>query len=61
MEGERIVFSEETAPGGHVRLIACGPLDESMFEALEDFIRHQRARLQTSTSPVDESVENARG
>jgi len=45
MEGERIVFSEETGPAQSLRLIAKGDLDASLLEALEDYIKRQKKRL----------------
>jgi hypothetical protein len=45
MEGERVVFSEETGSEQYLKLVAAGPLDDSLLEALEDYIRRQRKRL----------------
>lgn len=45
MEGERVVFSEETGSDQYLKLVAAGPLDDSLLEALEDYIRRQRKRL----------------
>lgn len=45
MEGERVVFSEETGTEQYLKLVAAGPLDDSLLEALEDYIRRQRKRL----------------
>ena len=45
MEGERVVFSEETGAEQYLKLVASGPLDDSLLEALEDYIRRQRKRL----------------
>ena len=45
MEGERVVFSEETGSEQYLKLVASGPLDDSLLEALEDYIRRQRKRL----------------
>lgn len=45
MEGERVVFSEETGADQYLKLVASGPLDDSLLEALEDYIRRQRKRL----------------
>lgn len=45
MEGERVVFSEETGNEQYLKLVASGPLDDSLLEALEDYIRRQRKRL----------------
>lgn len=45
MESERVVFSEETGADQYLKLVAAGPLDDSLLEALEDYIRRQRKRL----------------
>lgn len=45
MDGERVVFSEETGAEQYLKLVASGPLDDSLLEALEDYIRRQRKRL----------------
>jgi hypothetical protein len=45
MESERVVFSEETGAEQYLKLVAAGPLDDSLLEALEDYIRRQRKRL----------------
>jgi hypothetical protein len=48
MEGERVVFTEETNPQTYVKLVASGIVDDSLLEALEDYVKRQRKRLQTS-------------
>jgi hypothetical protein len=45
MEGERIVFTEETDPQNYVKLIASGAIDGSLLEAIEDYVKRQRKRL----------------
>jgi hypothetical protein len=45
MEGERVVFTEETNPQNYLKLIASSDVDESMLEALEDFVRRRKKRL----------------
>ncbi|MDE8650973.1 hypothetical protein PYV00_04470 [Novosphingobium sp. H3SJ31-1] len=45
MEGERVVFSEETGAEQYLKLVATGHLDDSLLEALEDYIKRQRRRL----------------
>ena len=47
MEGERVVFFEEGGPTQYVKLIASGVMDESLLEALEDYIKRQKKRLTT--------------
>jgi hypothetical protein len=46
MAGERVVFTEEGKPSQYLKLIASGDLDQGLLEALEDFVKRQRKRLQ---------------
>ena len=43
---ERTVYREEGAPGQYLRLVASGDLDDYLLEAIEDFVKRQRKRLQ---------------
>lgn len=45
MDGERIVFVDETAPDRYLKVVAKGEMDSDLLEALEDFIKRQRKRL----------------
>jgi hypothetical protein len=45
MDGERIVFTEESNPQSYLKLIASGDVDEMMLEALEDYVKRQKRRL----------------
>jgi hypothetical protein len=45
MEGERVVFTEESDPQRYVKLIASGELDESLLDGLSDYVKRQRKRL----------------
>jgi len=45
MEGERVVFTEESDPERYIKLIASGELDESLLDALSDYVKRQRKRL----------------
>jgi hypothetical protein len=45
MEGERVVFTEETSPQQYVKLVASGDFDESLLDALQDFVKRQKKRL----------------
>jgi hypothetical protein len=47
MEGERIVFTEESNPQTYLKLVAsgAGAFDDSLLEALEDYVKRQRKRL----------------
>ena len=46
MDGERVVFVEESGPSQYLKLVASGALDESLLEALEDYVARQKKRLQ---------------
>jgi hypothetical protein len=45
MDGERIVFTEESNPQNYLKLVASGDVDETMLEALEDYVKRQKKRL----------------
>jgi hypothetical protein len=45
VDGERIVFTEESNQQSYLKLIASGDVDETMLEALEDYVKHQKKRL----------------
>jgi hypothetical protein len=45
MDGERIVFTEETNPQNYLKPVASGDVDETMLEALEDYVKRQKKRL----------------
>jgi hypothetical protein len=45
MDGERIVFTEESNPHNYLKLIASGDVDGTMLEALEDYVKRQKKRL----------------
>jgi len=45
MEGERVAFIEEGQPGQYLKLIASGEVDDTLLEALEDYVKRQRKRL----------------
>jgi hypothetical protein len=46
MDGERVVFTEESNPNTYLKLIASGDVDEMMLEALEDYVKRQKKRLE---------------
>jgi hypothetical protein len=46
MEGERVVFVEESGPSQYLKVIANGDMDESLLEALEDYVARQKKRLE---------------
>jgi hypothetical protein len=43
-----VVFTEETNPQTYVKLVASGAVDDSLLEALEDYVKRQRKRLQSA-------------
>jgi len=45
MAGERVVFTEENTPQQYLKLVACGEVDDTLLEALEDYVKRQRKRL----------------
>jgi hypothetical protein len=45
MQSERVVFTEESNPQNHLKLIASGEVDGTMLEALEDYAKRQKKRL----------------
>lgn len=45
MEGERVVFTEETNPQQYLKLIASGEVDETLLDALQDYVKRQKKRL----------------
>jgi hypothetical protein len=45
MDGERVVFTEESAPQVYLKLVATGDLDEYLLDALDTYVKRQRKRL----------------
>ena len=45
MDGERIVFTEENNPQQYVKLIASGDVDDTLLDAIEDYVKRQKKRL----------------
>lgn len=45
MEGERIVFAEESGPQQYLRIVASGEIDTYFVGALDDYVRRQKGRL----------------
>jgi hypothetical protein len=48
MDGERVVFTEESNPQNYLKLVASGEVDETMLEALEGYVKRQKKRLSTA-------------
>ncbi len=53
MAGERIVFTEENNPQQYLKLVASGDVDDSLLEALEDYVKRQRKRLKKEDGPAN--------
>ena len=51
MDGERVVFTEESNPSNYLKLVASGDVDETMLEALEDYVKRQKKRLKRLVGP----------
>jgi hypothetical protein len=51
MEGERVVFTEESDPPKYVKLIANGEIDETLLDALSSYVTRQRKRLGIAGRP----------
>jgi hypothetical protein len=45
MEGERVVFVEESHPSHYLKVVASGELDADLLEALEDYVNRQKRRI----------------
>lgn len=61
MQGERVVFTEEMDPQNYVKLIASGEVDESMLDALQDYVRRQKKRLGIHEDITAEARKRAMG
>jgi hypothetical protein len=57
MDGERIVFTEESNPQSYLKLIASGDVDGTMLEALEDYVKRQKRRLGIQPTPPMGNME----
>ena len=51
MEGERVVFVEESTPSQYLKIVASGELDMSLLDALKDYVKHQEKRLGLTAPP----------
>jgi hypothetical protein len=56
MDGERIVFTEESNPQNYLKLVASGDVDGTMLEALEDYVKRQKRRCRLGISPAQPSA-----
>ena len=55
MDSERVAFTEEGQPGQYLKLIASGEVDDTLLEALEDFVKRQRKRLAAASKTAPEN------
>ena len=46
MDGERVVFSEEIGTANYLKLVANGEMNTDLLDALEDFIKRQKRRIE---------------
>jgi hypothetical protein len=61
MVSERVVFTEENNPQQYLKLIASGDVDDSLLEALEDYVKRQRKRLGGGTKDLTEDARHEHG
>lgn len=57
MEGERVVFAEESSASRHVKVVASGDMDETLLDALQDYVNRQRKRLGLPVAAKDDHAE----
>jgi hypothetical protein len=50
MDGERVVFTEESNPQQYVKLLVSGDVDETLLDALQDYVKRQKKRLRIEPS-----------
>ena len=58
MDGERVVLTEETNPQTYLKLIARGEVDETMLDALQDYVKRQKRRLGIE-GPIQRGIAKA--
>ncbi len=61
MEGERVVFTEESDPQRYIKIIASGNIDENLLDALTDYVKRQRKRLKLPATRADAETETEPG
>ena len=61
MDSERIVFTEENNPQQYVKLVASGDVDETLLDAIEDYVKRQKKRLLKAKEPPTEAASSACG
>lgn len=60
MDGERVVFVEETGPERYLKLVARGEIDASLLEALDDYVKRLKKRLGSAAPTADKSGDTSR-
>ena len=58
MATERIVFAEESNPLQYVKLVASGDVDESLLDAIEDYVKRQKKRLAGKPKAANDEAAN---
>lgn len=53
---ERVVFAEEAGQQRHIRLIASGSIDEPLLDALTNYVRRQKRRLDAAALLADDDT-----
>lgn len=56
MEGERVVFTEENNPQQYVKLVASGEVDDTLLDAIEDYVKRQKKRLGVGAKNLTEEA-----
>jgi hypothetical protein len=51
MSAEQVVFVEASGPEQYVKLVLAGQMDDSLLEALEDYVKRQKKRLASARLP----------
>ena len=59
MDGERVVFTNETNPQNYLKLVASGDVDGTMLEALEEYVKRQKRRLGIE-GPIQSGIAKAK-
>jgi hypothetical protein len=56
MEGERVIYTQESGPNDRLRLIMSGDLDEDLIEGLEFFLKLKKKQLQREKEAAKEPI-----
>jgi hypothetical protein len=58
MDGERVVFTEESDPQVYLKVVASGEVDELLLDALDDYVKRQRRRLASQATAKKSSDDS---